>query len=93
MKKLIAILAVILMFTVVLTACGKKDKNKAVDYFKKATDYGSAAGQYNLGCLYEKGYGVEQNYVKAEEYYRKAEEKGYPGAHEAAERVSEYIHP
>ena len=31
MKKLIAILAVILMFTVVLTACGKKDKDKAVD--------------------------------------------------------------
>lgn len=28
MKKLIAILAVILLFTVVLTACGKKDKDK-----------------------------------------------------------------
>ena len=31
MKKLIAILAVILMFTVVLAACGKKDKDKAAD--------------------------------------------------------------
>ena len=31
MKKLIAILAVILLVTVVLTACGKKDKDKAAD--------------------------------------------------------------
>ena len=31
MKKIIAVLAVILMFTVVLTACGKKDEDKATD--------------------------------------------------------------
>lgn len=46
MKKLIAILAVILMFTVLLTACGKKDKDKATDdaATKDSTSSSSAAG-------------------------------------------------
>ena len=46
MKKLIAILAVILLFTVVLTACGKKDKDKATDdaATKDSTSSSSAVG-------------------------------------------------
>ena len=44
MKKIIAVLAVILMFTAVLTACGKKDEDKATDD-TATNDSASAAAQ------------------------------------------------
>lgn len=38
---------------------------------------GDAITQYNLGYMYEKGVGVEQNYIKAIEWYEKAAAQGY----------------
>ncbi len=37
---------------------------------------GDAEAQYELGEMYEKGQGIEQNYAKALEWYRKAAEQG-----------------
>ena len=38
---------------------------------------GEAAAQYNLGVLYDRGLGVEQDYEKAREWYRKAADQRY----------------
>ncbi|WP_352155447.1 SEL1-like repeat protein, partial [Helicobacter sp. NHP22-001] len=37
---------------------------------------GSAEGYYNLGLMYENGQGVEKDYSKAVQYYKKAAETG-----------------
>src|SRR6185312_7224307 len=36
-----------------------------------------ASAQYNLGVQYQNGVGVEKNYKKAVEYYKKAVEQGH----------------
>ena len=47
----------------------------------KAAEQGHAAAQYMLGLCYELGEGVEQDQVKAVEWYRKAAEQGQAVAH------------
>ncbi|KAG0001360.1 hypothetical protein BGZ79_004763 [Entomortierella chlamydospora] len=43
-------------------------------------DQGHIKAQYNLGVLYEKGYGVPQDYSKAGEWYQKAASYGHVSA-------------
>jgi FOG: TPR repeat, SEL1 subfamily len=43
-----------------------------VKWYSKAAELGDADAQNNMGYLYEKGYGVPKNYVKAEEWFQKA---------------------
>jgi len=38
---------------------------------------GDAQAQYNLGVMYEKGFGVPQDYAEAIKWYRKAEAQGF----------------
>ena len=42
---------------------------KAIELYTRSTNQGNAIGQYNLGCMYHDGEGVEQNYEKAIELY------------------------
>ena len=49
----------------------------AVDYFKKAALNGNLDALNNLGICYEYGKGVEQNYYKALEYYKKSSDKNH----------------
>ena len=46
----------------------------------KAAEQGHAEAQYNLGICYENGKGVEQDYEKAEEWYREAAAQGHEKA-------------
>ena len=57
-----------------------KDFKKAVSYYEKAVDLGSADAMNNLGFCYEEGKGVDQNYGKALELYTKAAEKNHARA-------------
>ncbi|ROO29433.1 SH3 domain-containing protein [Salinisphaera orenii] len=41
---------------------------------------GNASAQYNMGVLYDGGYGVERNYETAMEWYRRAAEQEYAKA-------------
>ncbi|HET7315372.1 SH3 domain-containing protein [Salinisphaera sp.] len=41
---------------------------------------GDAAAQYNMGVLYDRGYGVERDYDKARQWYKKAAAQHYPRA-------------
>ncbi|KAI8091552.1 hypothetical protein BDF21DRAFT_448981 [Thamnidium elegans] len=54
----------------------RPDYNSGMYWLKKAAKNGSATGCLSIGLLYERGNGVEQNYVEAMEWFRKAYEIG-----------------
>jgi len=56
------------------------------DFQTKMAGYGNVKAQYILGEMYEEGRGVKQNYVKAIEWYSKAEKSGHTNA---ATRISQ----
>ncbi len=51
---------------------GEKDPGKAFDLFTKAAELGLPAAMNNIGLMFEKGNGVEQDFDKAVEWYEKA---------------------
>lgn len=53
------------------------DFTTAFRLFKSAAEQGNAAGQNNLGSLYEHGQGVPQDYSEAVRWYRKAADQEY----------------
>lgn len=58
----------------------RQDKAKAVAFYRKAADLGSAEAIFNLGHMYSTGDGVPQDEAKAVRLYRKAAALGYPDA-------------
>ena len=53
---------------------------EAVIWYLKAAELGHAAAQNYLGFLYEKGWGVAQDFSEAVKWYRKAAEQDYASA-------------
>ena len=45
-----------------------------------AADQGTAAAQFNLGFMFERGQGVTQNHAEAVKWYRLAADQGYANA-------------
>ena len=41
-------------------------------WFLIASDQGDARARYNIGVLYERGWGVQQDYAEAMSWYRTA---------------------
>ena len=59
------------------------DKNnyiKASEFARLAADQGNAVAQTNLGIMYYKGQGVQQDYEEAARLYRLAVDQGYAAA-------------
>ena len=54
----------------------QKDYVKAVEWFRKAAEQGSAAAQLYLGWCYKDGAGVDKDNEEAVKWYRKAAEQG-----------------
>ena len=48
----------------------------AAKWFRKAAGYGVADSQYNLGVLYARGIGVEQNLAEAYRWFALAAREG-----------------
>jgi len=73
-----------LLALVVAVGCGKKDVEKEMEGgFKETKDLaekGDAKAQFNLGRMYYKGEGVEQDFKEAVKWFRKAAEQGYAAA-------------
>ncbi len=69
-----------------------KDREKAVDLFKKAAHRGHADAQVTLGLLYalgkEKIKGIEKDLKKAKEWFLKAREQKHPLAQKYLEMVT-----
>ena len=66
-----------------------KDSNKAIDYYKKGSDWDDCIAEYNLARCYEEGIGLERDLDKAKEYYSKAKEHNHSKAAEALQRIEE----
>jgi len=55
-------------------------KKEAFAVYQRGADQGDALSMRNLGRFYANGAGVEQDYVKAREWFEKAVNKGFAGA-------------
>jgi len=53
---------------------GVTDHDQALKWFRKAAEAGNVDAEFELGTRYEAGEGVEQNYVEAAYWYRRASE-------------------
>ena len=71
-NKLMAIKAIAL---VLLTACSLTPNNN--EKLISQAEQGNAIAQANLGGMYRKGRGVEQDYEEAVKWYRQAAEQGH----------------
>ena len=63
-----------------LYLCGEGDYEGAVEYFTKAAELGDVEAHYELGCMYLKGLGVEEDEEKGVYHYEKAAIGGDPFA-------------
>ncbi len=59
---------------------GHRDYAAAIRSFQKAVALGSVDAAYQMGRVYEYGYGLPPDERKAAEWYRRAAEKGHPSA-------------
>jgi localization factor PodJL len=55
---------------------GKPDYKAAVQWFRKAADYGIADSQYNLAVLYARGIGIEANLSESFKWFALAAHSG-----------------
>jgi TPR repeat protein len=60
-----------------VAAYNKGDYSKAYTEFKRLAEQGEATAQYNLGVMYHKGQGVQQDDVGAVKWWLKAAERGH----------------
>jgi TPR repeat protein len=58
----------------------KGDYKTAFNEWKPLAEQGDAYVQFNLGVMYENGYGVLKDYKEAVKWYRKAAEQGHAKA-------------
>ena len=58
----------------------KKDYQKALLYFTMAAELGHAAAQYELGVMYDYGFGVIKDIGKALNWFRKSAAREYAPA-------------
>ena len=63
-----------------VNAYEKGDYKTALTIFEDLAKKGDIDAQYNLGLMYDNGYGVKQDYKKAFEWYEKAANQGYSSA-------------
>ncbi len=54
----------------------RQDLNDDYAGFRMSAEQGYSLGQVNLGYMYEKGYGVSEDYSEALKWYRKAANQG-----------------
>ena len=72
-------------------AYGNGDYGTALYYFQLAADQDDPVALYYLGFFHENGYGVEQSFEKAAEYYRNALDAGYVPDEEDQKHVDDVL--
>ena len=58
----------------------KRDYKQAVEWYQKAADQGYADAQYDLGRMFNMGFGVTKDNAKAVEWFQKAANQGHADA-------------
>lgn len=56
------------------------DYSKALEYFERAAELGSAEAQYNLGIFYRDGIGLEKSLEKAMHWLEQCAQQDFPAA-------------
>jgi len=56
----------------------KKNYTEAIKWYRIAADQGDADAQYNIGFMYDNGYGVKRDSETAVKWYQKAVKQGNP---------------
>lgn len=56
-----------------------KNIKKAVQFFRWSAEKGYPNGQFNLGCMYYYGEGVEKDYSESYKWFSKSAEQGHAG--------------
>ncbi len=59
-----------------MDAYNRKDYATALREWRPLAEQGDADAQYNLALMYDRGYGVPQDYVQARQWYEKAAAQG-----------------
>ncbi|MBM3522441.1 MAG: SEL1-like repeat protein, partial [Alphaproteobacteria bacterium] len=59
-----------------LEAASRGDYAEALKLWRPLAEQGNAYAQYNLGVMYDNGWGVAQDYAEAERWYRLAADQG-----------------
>jgi TPR repeat protein len=72
-----------------LDAALKRDYITAIKEWEPLAERGDATPQFQLGWLYQEGFGVTQNYKTAVNWYTRAAEQGYAYAQSALGRMYE----
>ena len=54
------------------------DYSKAANLFRQAANNGSSEAQFALGCMYQNGHGVTQNFMEAADWYLKSAQADNP---------------
>src|SRR6266702_4268030 len=73
-----------------VSAYRRGDYATALQEWSPLAQQGNTAAQYNLGLLYEYGYGVLQDYQQAAQWFRRAAEQGNARAQAALGWLYEY---
>jgi TPR repeat protein len=63
-------------FSTAMEAYSRQDYSQALQYFKSSASQGDSAAQYNVGQMYDKGNGVEQNFAETFKWFRMAAIQG-----------------
>jgi TPR repeat protein len=69
------------------------EKEKAMEWYRKAADSGFAEAQHNVGMLYENGWGVAKDIDQARIWYQRAADQGYGPAQVALQRLQPQSNP
>lgn len=62
------------------SAAPKESSQAVLERVRPLAEQGNANAQYNMGVIYDRGYGVERDYAKAHAWYEKAAAQGYAKA-------------
>lgn len=88
MKKYLLIMLMVLMMNIIgcsdfqdgVEALEEKNFEQSFKEWLPLAEKGLAKAQYNIGLLYDKGLGVEQDYFEAANWYKAAAKQGDPRA-------------
>ena len=75
-----------------IEAYERGDYATALSEWRPLAEQGDAVAQYNLGVLYDAGYGVSQDYGQARQWFEKAAAQGYANAQHDLGRLFYYGH-
>jgi TPR repeat protein len=64
-----------------------RDATQSLTWWRKSATTGFAEAQYNMGVIYQHGYGVSKNHSQALSWFRKATAQGHVEAQKALSKL------